>query len=357
MEISEILIYWYQEHKRELPWRNTDDPYLIWISEVILQQTRVAQGLDYFLRFTARFPNIRSLAEAEEDEVLKYWQGLGYYTRARNLRAAARSVMEHFAGHFPSDYRNVRSLRGIGEYTAAAIVSFAWNQPYAVVDGNVFRLLARLFAVDTPIDTARGKKEIGSLATALMNPSKSGLHNQAAMEFGALHCVPSNPDCLHCPLGNKCLGYASGSPQSYPVKRHKTKIRLRYFHYLHIVCRGETWLHRRQGKDIWTGLYEFPLIETSAPADFIALQTNETFRDFFAEAGEINVSVVLPDVKHILSHQQLHASFYRIEIERPAKALESYLRIPDEDLDGYAFPRLIRIYLDKERQLSGSNSY
>jgi A/G-specific adenine glycosylase len=347
MEISDILINWYREHKRELPWRDTNDPYLIWISEVILQQTRVAQGMEYFLRFTARFPDVRSLAGAEEDEVLKYWQGLGYYTRARNLLAAARSVMEDFAGRFPSDYRDIRSLRGIGEYTAAAIVSFAWNQPYPVVDGNVFRVLSRLFAVGTPVDTAQGKKEIGALAASLMNPSRAGLHNQAVMEFGALQCVPANPDCLRCPLQGKCMGYASGAPQSYPVKGHKTRTRLRYFHYLHIIYKGETWLHRRQGKDIWTGLYEFPLIETPEPADFAALQATGTFRGFFSGAGEMEVSVVLPDIKHVLSHQILHASFYRIEIERPTEALRSYLRIPGDALGDYAFPRLIRIYLDK----------
>lgn len=348
MEISDILIQWYREHKRELPWRDTPDPYLIWISEVILQQTRVAQGIDYFLRFTARFPNLHSLAGAEEDEVLKYWQGLGYYTRARNLLAAARGMMEHWGGCFPADYHALRSLRGIGEYTAAAIASFAWNQPYPVVDGNVLRVLARLFAVDAPVDSAGGKKEIARLAAALMNPSKAGLHNQAMMEFGALQCTPANPGCLHCLLQSKCLGYASGSPQRYPAKRHKTKTRLRYFHYLHIVCRGETWLHRRQEKDIWTGLYEFPLIETPAPMDFAALQATDAFRRYFAGAGRVEISIVLPDVKHVLSHQILHATFYRIEIATPAEALKSYLRIPCESLDNYAFPRLIRIYTERD---------
>jgi A/G-specific adenine glycosylase len=346
MEISDVLIRWYQEHKRELPWRNINDPYLIWISEVILQQTRVAQGIDYFLRFTERFPHIRSLAEAEEDEVLKYWQGLGYYSRARNLHAAARSLMKDFAGRFPSDYHTIRSLQGIGEYTAAAIISFAWNQPYPVVDGNVFRVLTRLFAIDTPIDTGKGKKEITTLAASLMNPAKAGLHNQAIMEFGALHCLPTNPDCLRCPLLTTCLGYASGSPQSYPVKQHKTRTRPRYFHYLHIVCQGTTWLHRRRGKDIWTGLYEFPLIETPEATDFAGLQATDAFRHLFDGAGWLDISAVLPDIKHTLSHQILHACFYRIEIERPTEALQSYLRVPNEALDRYAIPRLIQIYLE-----------
>jgi A/G-specific adenine glycosylase len=350
MEISDILIDWYQEHKRELPWRDTDDPYIIWVSEVILQQTRVVQGTEYFQRFIGRFPNIRSLAEADEDEVLKYWQGLGYYSRARNLRTAAQSMMERFAGRFPSDYHSIRSLRGIGDYTAAAIVSFAWNQPYPVVDGNVFRVLTRLFAIDTPIDTSKGKKEITSLAASLMNPVLVGLHNQAIMEFGALHCVPVNPDCHRCPLQGKCLGYVSGTPQAYPVKQHKTKTRLRYFHYLHIVCKGTTWLHRRQGKDIWSGLYEFPLIETPEPMDFAGLQATGDFQRLFSNIKEIDVSVVLPNVKHILSHQTLHATFYRIRIEtfvEAAKALQSYLPVSSDSLDNYAVPRLIQIYLER----------
>jgi A/G-specific adenine glycosylase len=348
MEMSDILIHWYREHKRELPWREVKDPYLIWISEVILQQTKVAQGREYFLRFTERFPNVPSLAEAEEDDVLKYWQGLGYYSRARHLHAAARSIMEHFGGHIPSDYHALRSLPGIGEYTAAAIVSFAWNKPYPVVDGNVFRVLARLFAINTPIDAGRGKKEITALATSLMNPQKAGLHNQAIMEFGALHCLPANPDCLHCALQTKCMGYASGSPQAYPVKQHKARTRSRYFHYLHVVCEGKTWLHRREKKDIWTGLYEFPLIETPEPADFVELQATETFRHLFSGAGQTAVSIVLPDVKHILSHQILYATFYRIEIETPTEAMQSYLQVSGETLNDYAIPRLIQIYLEKD---------
>jgi A/G-specific adenine glycosylase len=350
-EIGDILAAWYAEHKRDLPWRGTDDPYIIWISEVILQQTRVAQGMDYFLRFTERFPNVKELAGATEDEVLAYWQGLGYYSRARNLREAARTVMERFGGRFPADYRDIRSLRGIGDYTAAAIASFARNQPYPVVDGNVFRLLTRLFAVATPIDTAGGKKEIAALAASLMNPARAGLHNQAVMEFGALHCVPANPDCLHCPLQAKCLGYASGSPQDYPVKRRKTKTRPRYFHYLHIVSGETTWLHRRQGNDIWKGLYEFPLIETPGPADFAGLQATEGFRSLFRGAGRIGVSAVLPEIKHILSHQILYAAFYRIDIKAEEAGslplLPSCLPVPSGSLGDYAVPRLIRIYLEK----------
>lgn len=348
MEISDILIDWYETHKRDLPWRRVSDPYIIWISEIILQQTRVAQGKDYFLRFTERFPNIQTLAEAHEDEVLKYWEGLGYYSRARNLHTAAHQLMERYNGQFPTAYNDVLSLKGIGEYTAAAIVSFVWNKPYPVVDGNVFRVLSRLFALDTPIDTGKGKKEYTELAASVMNPKKAGLHNQAIMEFGALQCTPQNPSCMFCPLQSKCVGFASGSPLSYPVKQNKTKTRNRYLHYLHILYKGETFLNRRSDKDIWQGLYEFPLIETESPIDFAQLQETNNFRHLFKDAGKLSVSVELSNIKHILSHQILYATFYKIEIEKIPASLKSYTKIPNTTINEYAIPRLLQIYLEKE---------
>lgn len=347
LETSNLLLNWYKTEKRALPWRESSDPYIIWISEIILQQTRVAQGMDYFYRFTRRFPDVASLAEAEEDEVLKYWQGLGYYSRARNLHAAAKTIMDKFGGVFPKDYKDILSLKGIGEYTAAAIVSFVWNRPYPVVDGNVFRVLSRLYAIDTPIDTTGGKKAFTQLAGIIMNPDKAGMHNQAIMEFGALQCVPQNPNCEVCPLKERCAAYASGSVQCYPVKQNKTKTRPRYFHYLYIIYNGKTWLSRRGKKDIWEGLYEFPLIETAQPADFAGLQHTEDFRRLFDGAGRLNVSVDIPEIKHVLSHQILHAAFYRVEIENVNEALRSYLAVPLEDIERYAVPRLIHIYLEK----------
>ncbi|MDR1202533.1 MAG: A/G-specific adenine glycosylase [Tannerellaceae bacterium] len=347
MEISDILIDWYGKNKRDLPWREVSDPYIIWISEIILQQTRVVQGKDYFLRFAERFPDIQSLAEAHEDEVLKYWEGLGYYSRARNLHATARRIMEQYGGKFPTEYKEVLSLKGIGEYTAAAIVSFVWDQPYPVVDGNVFRVLSRLFALDTPIDTGKGKKEYTELATSIMNPGKAGLHNQAIMEFGALQCTPQNPNCMFCPLQSKCMGYASGSPLFFPVKQNKTKTRNRYFYYLHITYRGRTWLNRRSNKDIWKSLYEFPLIETEIPVDFIQLQEKENFRQLLKEAGKLSISVELSDVKHVLSHQILYATFYKIEIEKIPASLQSCIEISNDAINEYAVPRLLRIYLEK----------
>lgn len=246
---SAVLINWYQKNKRDLPWRNTKDPYCIWISEIILQQTRVVQGYDYYQRFIQRFPDVATLASADQGEVLKYWQGLGYYSRARNLHEAAKDILSRFGGVFPQDYGSVLSLKGIGEYTAAAIVSFVWNQPYPVIDGNVFRVLSRLFALDTPVDTGPGKKQIAELAQTLMDPMYAGIHNQAIMEFGALQCIPQNPDCENCPFVNRCLGYASGDILQFPVKSNKIKTRNRYFNYFFITNEGDTYLHRRTGKD------------------------------------------------------------------------------------------------------------
>lgn len=330
-----------------LPWRESSDPYIIWISEIILQQTRVAQGMDYFYRFTERFPNVASLAVADEDEVLKYWQGLGYYSRARNLHAAAKSIMEKFGGVFPETYKDVLSLKGIGEYTAAAIISFVWDKPYPVVDGNVFRVLSRLFALDTPIDSTQGRKQFTELAGTLLDPQHAGLHNQAIMEFGALQCVPQSPDCEVCPLKDCCMAYASGMVQSLPVKQNKIKTRPRYFHYLYIIYKEQTWLFRRGKKDIWEGLYEFPLIETEQPMDFARLQQTEAFRKLFEDAGKLKISVDLSDVKHVLSHQILYTTFYRIEPEHIPEALNAYLAVPYKDIEQYAVPRLIHIYLEK----------
>lgn len=347
LETSRLMRKWYETNKRELPWRESSDPYIIWISEIILQQTRVAQGMDYFFRFTGRFPDVASLATAEEDEVLKYWQGLGYYSRARNLHAAAKDIMVRFGGVFPQRYKDVISLKGIGEYTAAAIVSFVWNQPYPVVDGNVFRVLSRLYAVETPVDTPKGKKVFTELAGLVMDPAHARVHNQAIMELGALQCVPQSPDCEACPLKVRCMAYAARTVQAYPVKLKKTKTRDRYFHYLHIIYKGRTWLSRRSGKDIWKGLYEFPLIETDQAMDFAGLQQTDAFRRLFEGAGELRVSVDLSGVKHVLSHQILYAAFYRIEIEHENDALKAFLPVAVGNIGNYAVPRLIQIYVEK----------
>lgn len=345
--ISGKLRAWYQINKRNLPWRESTDPYIIWISEIMLQQTRVAQGYDYFIRFTERFPNVRSLAEAPEDEVLKYWEGLGYYSRARNLHAAAQRIMTDFGGCFPNQYEDILALKGIGEYTAAAIVSFVWNRPYAVVDGNVYRVLSRIFGIDTPIDTNKGKKEFYELATHIMDAAHAGEHNQAVMEFGALHCVPRNPDCVACIFSDSCVAHASNSVNSLPFKQGKTKVRSRYLHYFHILHEHDTYLRKRPAGDIWQGLYEFPLIETVSPTDFSELAQYSAFRELFRGTDEPEVCQVVSGIKHQLSHQTLHVSFYQIRIQKSSKALSAYRRIPSENLSDYAIPRLLHIYFEK----------
>ncbi len=344
---SNALIGWYKENRRELPWRQTRDPYLIWISEVILQQTRVVQGLSYFQRFTTRFPDIHSLAEASEDEVMKYWQGLGYYSRARNLHAAARELRQKFGGVFPKDYKQVVALKGIGEYTAAAIVSFAWKQPYAVVDGNVYRVLARVFGIDLPIDSTAGKKYFRELAGTLLDKEQPDVYNQAIMDFGALQCVPKSPSCLFCPLRDRCRAFAKGQIDRLPVKAGKTVVKPRYFNYLHVLYEGNTFLFRRETKDIWQNLYEFPLIETSVPVDWKALTETEAFRNLFGKCGPLKVNRMRGPVKHVLSHRIIYANFYEIEIASVSGELEKYLKVPEESLDRYAVSRLIALYLEQ----------
>lgn len=344
-EVSHLLLEWYNKYKRELPWRESKDPYLIWISEIILQQTRVAQGYDYYVRFVKRFPNVQTLSEASEEEVLKYWQGLGYYSRARNLHAAAHTIMSQFGGVFPDRYEDVLSLKGIGTYTAAAIVSFAWNQPYPVVDGNVFRVLTRLYAIDTPIDTAKGKKTVTDIASSLIDIKCAGLFNQAIMEFGALQCTPSAPLCGTCPFSHLCHAFAEGNPGAYPVKKNKVKVRDRYFNYFHIIYKNGLFIHRRKGKDIWQGLFELPLIETESLVELPDLYSSDAFQALFSNSGDWTLLESVLNVKHVLSHQILYTSFYRVEISDPTALKEQYLYISFNELEQYAIPRLIHQYL------------
>ncbi len=344
---SGILLHWYEENRRELPWRNTTDPYLIWVSEIILQQTRVVQGMDYYFRFTERFPDIRSLAEAEEDEVLKYWQGLGYYSRARNLHAAARDLMHRFGGSFPRSYEEVRSLKGIGAYTAAAICSFAWRQPYAVVDGNVYRVLSRVFGIETPIDTHEGQKRFAELASSLLDEKCPDTYNQAIMDFGAVQCLPQSPDCLFCPLRDKCVAYREGKIARLPVKAGKTLVKPRYFNYLHVRSGGKCLLSRRSAKDIWQNLYEFPLIETERDMEWEELAKEKRFLELFRNVPEIKWRQPHPVFRHVLSHRIIFARFYEIEVAGFTDAFSAYLEIPETDLEKYALPRLITLYLEK----------
>jgi A/G-specific adenine glycosylase len=348
--ISSILINWYQQNKRDLPWRETSDPYLIWISEIILQQTRVAQGLNYYLRFVGRFPDVKSLAEADEDEVLTFWQGLGYYSRARNLHFAAKTIVSSFSGCFPRNHDDVVSLKGVGGYTAAAIVSFAYGEPYAVLDGNVYRVLSRLFAVDEPIDTGSGKKIFSQLAQELLDEQNPGIYNQAIMEFGALQCVPSKPDCAVCPLQHSCLALEKGVIGQFPKKRGKTKVQNRYFNYFDVRVGNSTLLKKRIEDDIWKNLYELPLIETSENVLLEEIIQNQVFIEMFPEKKSIKIQGVPVEFKHILSHRIIYAKFYRIDVDTiPLKLLTECRQIQLEELPNYAISRLVSKYFEKNR--------
>lgn len=347
MDFAGALMGWYTRHGRDLPWRGTRDPYRIWISEVILQQTRVAQGLEYFRRFMERFPDVRTLAEAPEDEVMRYWQGLGYYSRARNLHAAAQEIVERHGGEFPRDYAQVLALKGIGEYTAAAVCSFAWGMPYAVVDGNVYRVLSRFFGIDTPIDSGKGKAEFAELAQEVMDRRSPDVYNQAIMDFGAVQCTPKAPACLYCPLRDGCRALAEGRVEQLPVKQGKTRVKPRYFNYLDVHCGGKCLLWRREGNDIWRNLYEFPLVETAGQVDFAALQESGEYLRLMDGAGTVLVRAVTEMPKHVLSHRVIYAIFYELEVERFSPAMGDFVQVAEEEEGRYAVSRLIDLYRER----------
>ena len=338
--IVSTLANWYLQHKRDLPWRETQDPYLIWISEIILQQTRVNQGLDYYLRFVQRFPDVRQLDIAHEDEVLKYWQGLGYYSRARNLHKAARRIVELYDGVFPTRFEDVLSLPGIGSYTASAICSFAYHQPYAVLDGNVFRVLSRLFGIDVPIDSSKGKKIFEKYAADLMIHAAPALHNQAIMEFGALQCVPVTPDCVSCPLHSICVAYGDGLQSRLPVKEKKLKQRERFFNYLWVQYDDCIFLQKRIEKDIWQNLYELPLLEADVLYSPESLMENESFKALFAEFT-VEVNSHVHTFRHILSHQIIHARFFKIKLSGQSEKSLLFMKIKIPETDKYAVSGLV----------------
>ena len=304
---SEKIVEWYHENKRGLPWRDTKDPYYIWLSEIILQQTRVNQGLPYYLRFIEKYPNVHLLAAAAEDEVLRLWQGLGYYSRARNLHKCAKTVVELHSGVFPKDYKELLSLPGVGEYTAAAIASFAFREPVAVVDGNVFRVLSRVFGIDTPINSPQGKNEFRQLANELIDHKAPDLHNQALMEFGATCCTPVAPDCAHCVLQDRCFAFAKSLQGVLPVKTKSKPSKNRYFYYL-VFQQGDSLLmKKRTGKDIWLGLYDFPLLEYRKPV------TGKLLTQDLEKAGyklsSANTITMSDTYKHVLTHQNIFCKF------------------------------------------------
>jgi A/G-specific adenine glycosylase len=330
MSFTTTILQWFSENGRALPWRETHDPYAIWLSEIILQQTQVKQGWAYWERFMRRWSTVEALANATEDEVLREWQGLGYYSRARNLHTAAKQVVAR--GGFPTTLEGIKALKGVGDYTAAAIGSIAFDLPAAVVDGNVYRVLARHFGIATPINTTEGKKEFAALAHEQLLPALNregkgaGLFNQAMMDFGAIQCTPASPCCEQCPLAETCVALREGRVGELPVKRKTLKIKERHLTYIYIRCQGYTAIHRRPAGDIWQGLYE-PLNVEEVPQGAV-LQCQ--------------------GVKHVLTHRILYADFWLWETEERPLLPEGYFWIPEADLDNYAVPRLIEILLDRK---------
>jgi len=313
--LASALLTWYPRHRRDLPWRGTRDPYAIWLSEVILQQTRVAQGLPYYLDFLASYPTVQDLAAAPEQEVLRHWQGLGYYSRARNMHYTAQQVATDFGGAFPSTYAGLRQLKGVGPYTAAAIASFAFDEAVAVLDGNVFRVLARIFGLHSDIAAPSSRREFQALADLHLPPAHAAEFNQAIMEFGALQCTPAKPDCLFCPLQSQCWAFQHGQVALLPVKSKAKAARTRYFHYLVLRHGGQLYLKARPAGDIWQGLYDFALAET----DSAELPAAEVLRHVEALGGQPDTRRVAEDrpapaLRHVLSHQKLEARFHAVEL-------------------------------------------
>jgi A/G-specific adenine glycosylase len=343
MEFSDVILAWYRTHKRDLPWRNTRDPYHIWLSEIMLQQTRVAQGLPYFLKFVERFPTVGDLAAAPEEEVLKLWQGLGYYSRARNLHAAAKTVAGEYQGSFPQTYEGLLKLKGVGAYTAAAISSICFHEPNPVVDGNVYRVLSRYFGVDLPVNAPEWMRYFAKLAREVMDAGHIGDYNQGLMEFGALQCVPRNPDCAACPLGGGCEAFRQGRVGELPVKLPKKGVRTRYFNYLFPVDREfRTLLIRRSGPGIWEGLFEFPLVESEGvvPDDGIRALLPGAGIQGLGEATAV-VRFNPNPIIHKLSHQHLYVTFWILHLPGSLEGA-----VPISQMHSYPVPVLIANFME-----------
>lgn len=344
MSFSEEIVRWYRAHKRDLPWRQTRDAYVIWLSEIILQQTRVAQGLPYFERFLSHYPDVRAFAAAQEGEILRHWQGLGYYSRARNMHKAANHVVAHMDGVFPTSYEQLISLPGVGEYTAAAISSFAAGEARAVVDGNVFRVLSRYFGADTPVNSSKGKKLFQQMADDLLDPSNPAEHNQALMEFGAMLCRPKKPDCAICPVSLGCEALRTGRVGELPIKLKSKPSANRFFNYFVVREADGLYLQQRTSGDIWENLYQLPLVETASQISVEELKSHPSVNEWFGE--RVRLIPLGSPVKHVLSHQNLHAQFYEVQesTDSPAKK-ESWDYVLLKDLNKLAKPKLIYAFL------------
>jgi A/G-specific adenine glycosylase len=347
MSFSEVILEWYSINKRDLPWRRTKDPYKIWVSEIIFQQTRIEQGTAYYLRFIQEFKTVKELAGAKEEEVLKLWQGLGYYSRARNMHTAARDIVTRHHGKFPDTFDEIRKLKGIGDYTASAIASIAFDLPTPVVDGNVLRFFARYFGITDPVDSVKVKKEIYSKAREFMDATQPGTYNQAIMEFGALQCRPGKPDCNSCPLKKGCYAFRNGMVGKLPVKSKALKQRKRYFHYLVFIVDNkkekQIFLRKRESDDIWRNLYDFPLIETDKPMSAEKLIKSDEWKTI-TDGKALQLGKRSKQYKHILSHQIIMARFYFIDLS--GKPDLPFLLVPVKDIYQFPVPRLIEEFLN-----------
>lgn len=347
---TQKLLEWYHPDDRPLPWKAIKNPYFIWLSEIILQQTRVQQGLPYYQKFVKKYPTIVDLANAPEDDVFKLWEGLGYYSRARNLHFAAKTVATTYQGNFPTTYQDIRSLKGVGDYTAAAIASFAYDLPHAVVDGNVYRVLSRFFGINTPIDTTAGKKEFKQLADELLASKQAARYNQAIMDFGATHCTPKEPNCTSCLHQKHCVAFQENQVTELPVKSQKIKKRNRYFYYLVLKQETSLFIRKRGEKDIWANLYEFPLIELNQEVEGLflleALEETLIWKTLFENQPTV-LNGVSKKYKQTLSHQKITALFLEIEV-KPSFFYENknLIAIERKKIKNFAFPKIISNYLE-----------
>ncbi len=343
---TERLLDWFEGNMRALPWKETKNPYFIWLSEIILQQTRVEQGLPYYQKFVKRFPTVDDLANATEEEVMKLWEGLGYYSRARNLHVSAKYISENLKGKFPTTYEDILKLKGVGNYTAAAIASFAFDLPHAVVDGNVYRLLSRFFGITTPIDSSLGKKYFTKLANELLPTERAGDFNQAMMDFGATMCRPTHPDCTACPFHPRCFAAAEDMIEALPVKERKVKISKRFFYFIVAEYKGKVILHKRTEKDIWKNLFDFPLV-TTEKRTAVNSETIQSFMDILFPSSSVYRTLrISKNFTQQLTHQKINAVFIEIEFEKkPELSSTAYFFAKQSAIGDYAFPKIINDYL------------
>lgn len=342
--VDEIYI-WYRRHQRDLPWRATRDPYRIWVSEVILQQTRISQGLPYYFRFIEKFPRVEDLASASEDVLLKTWEGLGYYSRARNMLEAARTIVSRHNGAFPDSYEEIRNLKGVGGYTAAAVASIAFGLPYAAVDGNVIRFLSRYFGVGEPYNTGKGRKVFDAIAGELLLRDNPGFHNEAIMEFGALCCVPGKPDCAACPVNLHCVAFRKGKVLDYPVKGKKPPRRVRHFSFFIFESEGRLLLEKRTANDIWKDLWQFPVFETAAEVP--DHQATSLPYQMMSGLRQPVVTDVSPTYSQVLTHQEVRARFIRVRVAGFEGINQGRVEVNRKEIHTFAYPVLIRKYLEE----------